>query len=214
MKTWKKYEYLLLKGEWHIHTSYTDGKNSVDEYCKKAEKLGIPLLAFTEHVRKNLDYNFSSLLSEIDEAKDNYDLIILSGCETKVLPDGSLDVENDILKQVDYPIFAFHSFPNDLEIYLHSLHEVLKNEYINTWAHPCTFLEKMNFELSDSQLETIFYIMQKKDILLEINRKYSLPSKRWINLALNLNVNFVCGSDVHNLESLVLNNKYINRTFC
>ena len=47
MKTWKKYIDYLLVGEWHIHTSYTDGKNSVFEYCEKAIEVDIPLLALT-----------------------------------------------------------------------------------------------------------------------------------------------------------------------
>ncbi|WP_319507384.1 PHP domain-containing protein [uncultured Methanolobus sp.] len=204
MKTWKIYQDLLLKGEWHVHTNYTDGHNSVDDYCKKAVDLGIPLIAFTEHVRKNLDYDFSFFLDDIDEAKKNYNLIILSGCEAKVLPDGYLDVGDNILKEVDYPIFAFHSFPNDLNLYLESLHEVLKNKYVNSWAHPCSFLKKKNLELSDFQLKEIFSLMQKNDVLLEINRKYSLPSQRWIDLAKDCNVKFVYGSDVHQLDSLVL----------
>lgn len=205
MKIWKKYEDLLLKGEWHVHTSYTDGHNSVDDYCKKAVDLGIPLIAFTEHVRKNLDYDFSSFLNNIDEAKDKYDLIILSGCEAKVLPDGYLDVDDDILKEVNYPIFAFHSFPEDLNIYLESLYTVLENRYVNTWAHPCAFLQKKKLELSDNELDEIFSCMQKKEVLLEVNRKYSLPSERWINLAKAHNISFVCGSDIHHLNSLVLN---------
>lgn len=205
MKIWKKYQHLLLKGEWHVHTSYTDGYNSVDDYCKKAESLGIPLVAFTEHVRRKLNYDFTSLLNDIDKAKEDYDLIILSGCETKVLPDGLLDVDDDILKQVDYPIFAFHSFPKDLNLYIDSLSSVLENKYVNSWAHPCQFLKKEGFELSDNELEDIFFIMKKNDILLEINRKYSLPSKRWIDLAMNFKINFVCGSDVHDLNSLRLN---------
>lgn len=210
MKIWTKYEDLLLKGEWHVHTNYTDGHNSVDDYCKKALDLGIPLIAFTEHVRKNLDYDFSSFLNDIDEAKENYNLIILSGCEAKILPDGSLDVDDNILKVVDYPIFAFHSFPSDLNLYLRSLLKVIKNKYVNTWAHPCAFLQKKNLELCDSELEEIFDCMQKNGVLLEINRKYSLPSKRWIDLAKANNVKFVCGSDVHYLDDLVLNNEKIS----
>jgi DNA polymerase (family 10)/putative hydrolase len=85
MKTWKKYVDYLLEGEWHIHTNYTDGKNTVFEYCEKAVEIGIPLLAFTEHVRKELTYDFNQFLNEIEEAREEFDLIILSGCEAKVL---------------------------------------------------------------------------------------------------------------------------------
>ena len=68
-----------------MHTNYTDGKNTVFEYCKQAEKNGLELIAFTEHVRKKLDYNFDEFLADVYAAKDKFDLEILAGCEVKVL---------------------------------------------------------------------------------------------------------------------------------
>ena len=78
--------------------------------------MNVPLLAFTEHVRKNLDYDFNDLLDDIEKAREEFDLIILSGVEAKVLADGDLDVEDWILKEVDYSIFAFHSFLFSLKV--------------------------------------------------------------------------------------------------
>ena len=205
MKTWEKYSDFLLKGEWHVHTCYTDGKNSIDEYCQKAVDIGLPLIAFTEHVRKDLDYDFHSFLNDIEIAKEKYNLIILSGCEAKVLPDGKLDVSDDILKEIDYPIFAFHSFPKDIDLYFESLKKVLKNKYVNSWAHPGAFLIKNGLELSEEQLIYIFYVMNKMDVLLEINIKYQVPSETWKNLSSKFGVKFVKGSDVHNVEHLFFN---------
>ncbi|KKG29104.1 histidinol phosphatase [Methanosarcina mazei] len=205
MKTWEKYSDFLLKGEWHVHTCYTDGKNNIDEYCQKAVDIGLPLIAFTEHVRKNLDYDFHSFLSDIEIAKEKYDLIILSGCEAKVLPYGELDVSTGVLKEIDYPIFAFHSFPKDTDLYFESLKKVLKNRYMNTWAHPGAFLMKNGLELPEEQLVDIFHSMNKMDVLLEINNKYQVPSDIWKNLSSKLGVKFVKGSDVHNVEHLFFN---------
>lgn len=202
MKTWKKYIDYLLEGEWHIHTNYTDGKNTVFEYCEKAVAMDIPLLAFTEHVRKNLNYDFNNFLSDIERAREEFNLIILSGCEAKVLPNGELDVEKWILKEVDYPIFAFHSFPKDIDLYIESLKRVLKNRYVNTWAHPGAFLTKQGFELPEKELIKIFKLMGKQDLLLEINRKYGVPSEKWIRMARKYNVRLVKGSDVHYIEEL------------
>ncbi len=201
-KIWKKYSQYLLSGEWHIHTNYTDGENSVDEYCKRAVELGIPLIAFTEHVRKDLSYDFNAYIEDIDRAREKYDLIILSGCEAKVLPDGSLDVEDSILKNVDYPIFAFHSFPSDLNNYFNALSDVLKNTYINTWAHPGIFLKKSGIELSEEKLSCIFKMLIENEILIELNKKYNAPSNSWIKLAKYYQINFVRGSDCHSTEEL------------
>ena len=202
MKIWKKYIDYLLKGEWHIHTNYTDGKNTVFEYCKKAVAMDIPLLAFTEHVRKNLSYDFNSFLDEIEKAREEFDLIILSGCEAKVLPSGELDVEDRILRDVDYPIFAFHSFPKDIDLYIESLKIVLRNRYVNAWAHPGAFLLRNSLELSEAKLINIFTLMKEHDVLLEVNRKYKVPTMRWLSLARRSNVDFVQGNDAHRVGEI------------
>jgi putative hydrolase len=201
-KNWTKYSGYLLSGEWHIHTSWTDGDNSVFEYCEKAVKEGIPLLAFTEHVRRTLDYDFGQFLSEIEQVRARYNLIVLSGCEAKVLPGGKLDVEECVLKEVDYPIFAFHSFPSDIDQYLESLKVVLSNRYINAWAHPGYFLSRQGLELPDKDLIEIFDRSSRHNILLEVNRKYNLPPPRWFDLAKSLGIRLVRGSDIHNVNKM------------
>lgn len=202
MKLWKEYKGDLQNGEWHVHTNYTDGRGSVWEYCRRAEELAIPLIAFTEHVRRDLSYDFTSFISDIEDARQNFSLTILSGCEAKVLPGGDLDAEAWIVREVDYPIFAFHSFPKDQMLFLQSLKRVLKNKYINAWAHPGYFLARNNLELSDADLSDVFKVMKEHDVLLEINSKYLLPSKRWIDLAARHAVETVNGSDVHSLDEL------------
>lgn len=206
MKTWKKYDSYLLEGEWHIHTNYTDGKNTVFEYCEKAIEMKIPLLAFTEHVRETLTYDFGSFLNNIENAKEEFDLVLLSGCEAKVLPNGELDIEKQILKELDYPIFAFHYFPDDINKYIECLKSVLKNEFINAWAHPGSFLLKHNLRMPEHELVEIFKLMNKKEVLFEINRKHILP-ENWKNIAKKHNVKMVNGSDAHCIDEMK-NNKY------
>jgi putative hydrolase len=212
MKTWEKYADYLCNGEWHIHTKYTDGKNNILEYCKKAEDLNIGLIAFTEHVRKNLDYDFDQFLMDIETSRDEFDLIILSGCEAKVLANGDLDVHEFILNKIDYPVFAFHSFPIDIDLYIKSLMKVLKNKYVNAWAHPGRFLAKFKQELSEETLTEIFEIMAREDVLLEINDKYSVPPANWIELARKFEVKMVRGSDAHSIDELSRSD--IKRNFC
>jgi putative hydrolase len=201
-KKWMEYREYLAIGEWHIHTTWSDGNNTVFEICEKAVEEGVPLLVFTEHVRKKIDYDFSEFLIEIERAREHFDLIILSGCEAKVLPGGGLDVEEWILQKVDYPLFAFHSFPSDIELYLNSLKVVLKNNYVNAWAHPGYFLSRQGLELPDKELMEIFSLLHRHNVLLEINKKYSLPPSHWLDLAKRLGVNLVKGSDIHNVNDI------------
>ena len=201
-KTWMNFKAYLHSGEWHIHTSYTDGRNTVFEYCYKAMNEGIPLLAFTEHVRRELDYDFCQFLDDVERARSYFNLVILSGCEAKVLPGGQLDVQDWLLQEVEYPVFAFHSFPLDIGEYISSLKTVLKNRHINAWAHPGLFLNRHGLTLSDAELTDIFKIMSECNILLEVNDKHKMPSSRWLNLANACNVQLVKAGDIHFVDDL------------
>lgn len=203
MKTWERYKGYLLKGEWHIHTNYTDGKDSIFEYCQKAKELGLPLIAFTEHVRRTLDYDFDKFLDDITKAREAFpELIILSGCEAKVLPNGELDIGEENLRKVDYPIFAFHSFPADLDLYVKCLKKTIENKFINAWAHPGVFLKAHNLEMDERTLLDVLRLLKENDVLLEINEKYSSPPKHWNNLISMVGVTEVRGSDIHSVAEM------------
>ena len=202
----QKYQKYLFKGEWHIHTHYTDGKNTIFDYCRIAKKFGIPLLAFTEHVRSTLTYDFEEYLNDIGNAREQFpELEILSGCEAKVLPNGKLDCKDDILQKCDYRIFGFHKFPSNLSLYLKCVVQIIENVPINTWAHPGLFLRKNKLILEHEDLVKIFNVMKDKNVFLEINYKYKLPCIKWISLYKRVvgNDRFVFGGDIHSIKNLV-----------
>lgn len=195
----------FINGEWHIHTSFTDGKNSVEEYCQLAEELKLTSLTFSEHVRKNLTYNFESFINEIKTAQEKYpDIKIRTGCEAKVLPTGELDCSDEILAKSDYVLFAFHSFRYDKKTYLESLSKVIKNYPVNAWAHPGLYSQKYGIELEDSELDEIFNLMIEYGIYLEVNFRYALPVKKWIEMFLKLSSDqlVVLGGDIHSLTDM------------
>lgn len=208
MKKWMKYEDYLMSGEWHIHTNYTDGKNSIQEYCKKAAKLGLPLIAFTEHVRKDLTYNFDDFAKEVESARKEYsDLIILTGCEAKVLEGGRLDVSQNVTKKCDVVLMAFHSFPNSKRKYLTGLKKALCNPRVDIWAHPSlspisTYPNQNDLALSDEEFITALDLAKKNNVLIEINKKYKVPPQRLVKTAEKQGVKFVRGSDVHRIRDL------------
>ena len=192
-----------MSGQWHVHTNYVDGANSVDEYCKRAVKLRIPLIVFTEHVRKKLTYRYHDLVEEILTARENYpELIILTGCEAKVLEDGSLDVSTDILRESEIVLMAFHSFPADKEKYVEALKRALSNPRVDIWAHPGLFLRNAGLKLREEEVGAILEIASQENVLIELNAKYGLPSKDWVEIGERKGVKFVLGSDAHGVEEL------------
>lgn len=202
MKKWKEYEDRLLTGEWHIHTTRTDGKAMISEYVELAEKLELPLLAFTEHVRKELTYDFQEYLEAISAAQFQTKIPLLRGIEARILPSGEFDFDYELLELVDYVVVAFHKFPANIETYERALLTVLEDPHVDTWGHPGHFLRRKGLQLADEIVDQALAIMKERDILFELNRFYDTPSVSWVPKIKRFNIQVVNGGNVHSLADM------------
>jgi putative hydrolase len=200
MKTWERYRDYLMTGEWHIHTQYSDGKNSISEICRRAVELGVPLLVFTDHLNEDRPFDMSGYLREIGEAKREFPLKILSGCEIELYPDGSLSAGDRLLKQVDYTIVSFHSSSESIGDYYYGLLKAFEHPSVNTWGHPGAYLRQTDLLLACGMLEEIFARMAEEKVALELNKRYNVPPRDWRELALKYNVAMINGSDIHSIR--------------
>lgn len=201
----------MQSGDWHVHTNYTDGRDSVDDLCCQAVANGLKLVAFTEHVRKKLTYDFKEFVREISEARKKYNIEILSGCEVKVLDlSGNLDVNTDTLKYCDIVIGVFHSFawPNKSD-YLKALESMLCNPFIDVWGHPTFFTDKNKIVLDSHEINRIATICEHNDVLVEINLKYNTTGN-FLEIMQGYNINFVISSDAHSVNDLLTNSRLMN----
>ena len=193
-------------GDFHVHTIYTDGKNTVTEYCQKARQNNLKVIAFTEHARKNLTYDYNDFLSDISQAKSEFDDIkILSGCEAKGLNiNGQLDAPKEVLDQCDVVVGVFHSFKwEDKKSYLAALKAMLRNPTVDIWGHPTLYAKKHNIKLEEKEINEIINLCIEKGILIEKNFKYNLPDFNFIKLAIRKGAKFVMGSDAHSISELL-----------
>lgn len=200
-------------GDWHVHTSYTDGENTILDYCRQAVKNGLELVAFTEHVRQNLDYDFDKFISDVRLAREKFDLIILYGCEAKVLSlDGKLDAPKDVLRRCELVLGVFHSFPfNEKQNYLEALKNMLKNPFLDVWAHPTLFARK-KFKLTKDEIDGIIKCCMKNNVLIERNVRYNLPDRRFMNVV-KKKWKFTVGSDAHKISELLKKEELKRLTF-
>ena len=206
MKTWKENLQHPLYGDFHIHTCYSDGTDTIDSYCRRAKINGLTQIAFTEHVRKKLTYNFNEYLSDIFAARKHYpELTILAGCETKIMDcSGNLDVQNSVLDSCDLVTAVFHSFfSSNKEDYLGALEAMLVNPVVDVWGHPTLFAKKNGFTLNRDEMMTIIETCVSSNIIIEINLKYNVPDLDFIKLAYTEGAKFVVGSDAHAVDELL-----------
>jgi DNA polymerase (family X) len=108
-----------LQGDVHMHTVETDGKNTIEEMAEAAKVHGYKYMAITDH-SKNLafangldDKRAVEHIARIREAGKKFDgITIFAGIEVDILPEGDLDLSDDVLAQMDIVIASVHSVFN------------------------------------------------------------------------------------------------------
>lgn len=205
MNLLEKFENLLKdKYIFHLHTNYTDGLSSVEDYCIWASKNGYDSVVFTEHVRKKISYDFHSFLSDIENARHEFpDLDIWVGVEAKVLSPIGLDIPDEILSEIQIVCFACHSFPKDVGLYERAFEKLFSDsrwkEHIRVWVHPGSFLKCLG--LIDDYLyllDRLISFARREGVFIEQNLKYELPPRPIIkNIPRS---NLVKGLDAHSVE--------------
>lgn len=133
-----------IKGDLHMHTTWSDGAQSLEEMAIRARELKYRYIAITDHskylrVANGLtEERLRKQRKEIDKLNKKYsDLHIFAGVEMDILPDGTLDFDDEFLKEMDYVIGAIHSSFNQSETkIMKRLEAALDNPYVNVIAHP------------------------------------------------------------------------------
>jgi DNA polymerase (family 10) len=133
-----------LKGDLHMHTLMTDGRNSLKEMALAAQKRGFKYIAVTEHsdrlkVAGGLDPpRLMQQIDEVDRLNDTLKgITILKGIEVEILADGSLDLEDKVLARLDLVIGTVHSnFGLPLEKQTERILRAMDHRYFSMLAHP------------------------------------------------------------------------------
>lgn len=194
---WKEY---FLNGIWHVHTNYTDGNNSIFEYCDLATEIGAKLICFTEHVSLDLSYDFDDYLSNIKKAIRKYKIIALAGVEVKALKD-RLNAEKNVLDKADVVFGVIHEEVKSTEEYMKKVERLLHHD-IDAWAHPTLPLKIGNLKIDEKRVSEIVSLIKKRGITVEINVKYNVPDAYFISRCLKESVPCLIGLDAHSVDEV------------
>jgi DNA polymerase (family X) len=103
-----------IRGDLHMHTPATDGKNTMAELAAAAKQLGYEYIAITDHSKRvsmagglTAD-RLAKHVDKIQEENEKADVYILSGVEVDILKDGSLDLPDEILGRLDVVVASVH----------------------------------------------------------------------------------------------------------
>jgi len=133
-----------LKGDVHMHTVETDGKNTIEEMAEAAKARGYEYMAITDH-SKNLafangldDKRAVEHIARIRAAGKQIDgITIFAGIEVDILADGDLDLSDDVLAQMDLVIASVHSvFNQEAPKMTERLLKAIENPNTSIVGHP------------------------------------------------------------------------------
>ena len=199
-KKWQRYKDFAFSGDWHIHTNYTDGKCSIEECFIVAQQNNLNFLAFTEHVREKMEYDYFSFKKEVYDIGRNYCIPFTVGAEAKVVnTDGEICITDEIAKETNLILFAFHSpYFKTKKDYITAIINTCCNPIVDVWAHPTIYANRMNFSLSNDDLIKIGEALEKNKVCLELNVKHDVPDLKFLKRILGYsNIDIVVGSDAH-----------------
>lgn len=133
-----------IRGDLHSHTKATDGKYTVREMAEAAKNRGYEYLAITDHtkhvtVAHGLDAKrLAKQINEIDRLNKKLDgMVVLKSAEVDILEDGSLDLPNDILKELDLTVCSVHyKFDLSAEKQTDRIIRAMDNPHFNIFGHP------------------------------------------------------------------------------
>lgn len=133
-----------IKGDLHVHTRASDGKNTLGEMVEAAAALGYEYLAISDHsqhatVANGLDAGrLSAQIDEIDRLNEARPGIrILKSCEVDILPNGKLDMPDAVLRRLDFVIGAIHSgFELSADAQTERVLRAMDNRCFDILAHP------------------------------------------------------------------------------
>ncbi len=213
--TWFREPHMIskkdLKGEFHVHSTWSDGKATIPEILEEAYIRGYNYIGISDHSASLTVARGLSLEDILKKEKEILSLrekgsrvFPLFGTEVDIGPDGTLDYPEEVLKRFDYVIAAIHTnFGMGLEENTRRIISALRNPYVVAFAHP-TGRELGIRPGYEFDKEEVFKEAEKNGVLLEINgtpRRMDLDSYELSKLR-NTDIKFILSSDAHHLSSL------------
>jgi DNA polymerase (family 10) len=105
-----------IRGNLHTHSTYSDGKADLEQLAQAAQERGYEYLAITDHSQHLTVANgltperLSRQIEAIDRLNEHLDgITLLKGIEVDILEDGTLDLPDDMLQQLDIVVCSIHS---------------------------------------------------------------------------------------------------------
>ncbi|MFE3972894.1 MULTISPECIES: DNA polymerase/3'-5' exonuclease PolX [unclassified Peribacillus] len=200
-----------IKGDLHMHTTWSDGAHAIEEMIEACRAKGYRYMAITDHsqylkVANGLTVERlreqKRIIHELNEKYD--DFTVLSGIEMDILPDGTLDYDDELLAELDLVIASIHSsFSQPRETIMERLKTALNNPHVDIIAHPTGRIIGRRTGY-DVDIEMLIELARETNTALELNanpNRLDLAPPH-LRKAQEAGVPIVINTDAHSIDML------------
>jgi len=197
-----------IKGDFHMHSNWSDGLNPLEEMVEACYQLGYEYMVIGDHsqsarVANGLDpARYKEQFKLIERLNQYYNpkgFYILRGCEVDILPDGSLDLPDSLLEEFDFVVASIHSRFNQDNTY--RILKAMENPFVNLIGHPTgkAYGTRQGYPLD---MERIIQMAKETNTALELNTYRADLSPENIRRCMEVGVMIAVVTDAHSTKHL------------
>jgi DNA polymerase (family X) len=200
-----------IRADLQMHSQWSDGTHTIEEMARACRERGYEYCAITDHskstrVAGGLDAaGFRKQWEEIEEVRQRLDgIVLLKGVELDILPDGSLDLPDEVLEQFDIVLIAVHSRLDMPKARMTKrVLKALSHPAVHILAHP-TGRQIQKRAPIDIDLEAVFQAAKEHDVALELDAQPQRLDLNDVHLhrARELGVKIAIDTDAHSVDHL------------
>jgi len=200
-----------IKGDLHVHTSWSDGVGSMAEMAEAARARGYQYAVISDHTqslgvaRGLTPERLREQRAEINHLNEQCgDFRLLQGAEVEIKADGGLDLPDEVLSELDVVVASIHSgLRQERERITSRLVSAMRNPHVDVVGHPLGHIIGQR-EASAVDMDRVLAVALETGTILEVN---SIPDRldlddAHIRRAVEMGVKLAVNSDAHNAEGL------------
>src|SRR5713101_44079 len=200
-----------IRGDLQMHTTASDGKNSIEEMALAAKKLGYEYISLTDHSKAVTVANGLDEKRTLEQIKKiraanaaGLGIRVLASSEVDVLKDGKLDLDDEVLAQLDVVLVSIHSYMNlERAEMTERILAAIENPYTQIVGHPTGRLV-LRRDAYAYDMERILDAAQKYGVVMECNaaaERLDLKDTH-LRMAKDRGVKIVISTDAHTTRGL------------
>jgi DNA polymerase (family 10) len=199
-----------IRGDLHMHTTASDGSNSIEEMVAEAKERGYSYIAITDHSKSQFQANGLRVDRLIEHAKavravakeaEKSGILVLAGTECDILADGSMDYEDEVLAQLDWVVASPHAaLTQESEAATNRLVRAASNPHVHVMGHPTGRLVPGRRGL-EPDMSRVIFAAARAGTAVEINANFHRLDLRdvHVKMAVEANVPVCINTDAHSL---------------